>query len=1824
MSCSINYIQKQPLSESEKDRLQTIHIEIFKKAKESGNFRQFEGKLFSLKNGYGKAVNFVNSVNKEYNSSVAKLNTKSPGQVYLSVDVLPLSSEKQEVLFQKNVDNLSKEQVDFFKTVSENPLSEDIIYNLSSKDIILTGSLALSAQGTIYRDKEYGPHDLDFISPRMDENEVNSIILKKYPNAKKIYSFPKKEFKVMTYIIPPENTIVNSIKRDNKTKVVFYNLKNNKGDIVGDYNSNTDGSEESFGEKAIIVDIFLDKRDKKIINYDFKTKDGRNKSISLVGSKSIFDAKDKLNREKDKFDKSNFIKISPKTTSLIKEFLKKIGVNIQILESISVNGVKQDANGVALISQSLIQVVQGKEDVALTEEAMHFAVEIIEQKDPKLFNTLLRDINTYKTFKQVLVDYGKDSNYQTPQGSPDIRKLKKEAIGKVLAEVVVNKSEDLDESPELIAKTQSWWKDIIDFLKGLFLKSGFDIAAMKIISGEEIGTVEDIRNKEGIFLQKESQDELYNKLKDINSQIEKKNEEYYINGKKVARRVTSLVKDWYERRFKSNELTKSEFAKAVDDLKAEKGTAGHSDLEHAFHVFVADDGSLRETSLDDDSYISQLNPDDKDMYILLRNNLQERLKSFAQGTKFLSEIAVHDPKRDLAGTIDFLAITPDGKVSILDWKFMDLNIDKYEDVPWYKVNAWRQQMEQYKIILEKVYNVKPKDFDQTRMIPIKAVYSEGNKKENILPSLLSIKIGDVVVKNITEDYLIPVGLEEEKTGYEEIDALLEKLNALYRKLSDKKVLPNEKVSKAEQLNSLFKAIRQLQMKQNITPLLKQAKLLNKEIQNLIKRYDENWKGKEANSFTDEQINDFYEEIETAENALEFYTTLDTELSFLFQGELSPEDKATKEELRDAADNARYLSKKLNSSGEKFIEDFVAGKEGVQNILTPEKVIKGVSRWFSSTSNLQIKALETLYKKANRIFAYSSMDTLDETKKLKNIKEGYDKWASSKGLTSKNYFDIIKKSNSNELIDEFNPKFFDELQSKINDKDFKWIKENIDKEAHKIAIKEALEEEIQRIKNKARIGTEEEVDREINIEISKAKQLFNISTVTSPGWLLYDIVKKHPNREKWETSEWKELNKAENLPAFEFYKYIRERNEYYRSIGYLSKQDSSRIFLPYIRKGLLEKLVMGGNVSLGEQFLRSVSIDEGDVGYGKIDPLTGRPIDTIPVYFTRKIEGEISEDLFRNMALYNEMAIRYKYLNTIESQARALVNVERNKKAIATSLFGKTVYKDGKLQYTPDNNENAKLVDDMVKAIIYGQKYIQSETFDQLLGTLGDFGERANKKMGIKILPENLSGRQISVNKVITNLNNAFQLNALGLNPLSALSNFLGGSFQSIINAETYFTKSDFTATELWLAGAKMTGQDGKKMIASLEYFLPLTDNYNKEIAKTLSINKLSQENIQEFLMILMRKSDWFVQTTNFYTFLKNSIIQDGKVMNVREYLRNQPEFKDMYSGTSEERKQRKEKFESEVKRLLEEKGVNKLSKLENGELVIPGVDRKSDSVIELRRKVQQLNKDALGNLSEDDLRTINLNIFGKSFMLFKNWIPRLVDVRTGNLKYNSASDAYEWGRMRMLFRVISENVLGSLGNLTNSLQANDKGVDFLRQLYEKKKSDYQIDTGKDLNMSESQFIDLVRKNLKAQITDVVFMLTLLSLYLALKANAPDDDEDEHVKNSYKYMLRATDKIKDELAYFYDPTSFTSLVSTGIFPSVALITNFKKLLVNFGIENYALATGNEELAEKTHVIKYVMKTFPVANQALGILPIFYPELAKDLGIKPQSQARPLSL
>jgi hypothetical protein len=753
-------------------------------------------------------------------------------------------------------------------------------------------------------------------------------------------------------------------------------------------------------------------------------------------------------------------KASAKTIAIVNDFLKRIGVDVKGVKQVVVDGVKLDANAVANLTQKLVQVVEGKEATALPEEAMHFAVSIIKQTNPALYKKLMGEINKYRILKDVFIEYSTNANYKGKDGKPDVIKLKEEAIGKVLAEVVINKSEGSTEKPELLENVQSWWKQILEYFKGLFATSGFDQVAMDILSGKDIGTAEDIV-EDGVFLQQagqSKQDQIIDNIKAVNSKITKLPNQggYAFNGKKIGRRVSDLVEDWYERRFKNKDLTKSEFQTAVDDLKAEKGTAGHADLEYAFDLFVNSDGLLKSPAeineaIKNDDYTSLLNKDDNDMYITLRDNLLDRLRSFPVGTKFLSETTVYDAKRDIAGTIDFMAITPEGKVNILDWKFMDLDIDKYTDIPWYKVNAWNTQMEQYKYIINNAYNVKNENFEQTRMIPIKAVYSKANAKKNILPKLLDVRIGDVNVKNIQEDFLIPVGLEAEKTNVEEIDTLLEKLNAIYKKLSETKVLSEEKQSKAEQLNALFSAIRQLQMKQNIAPLIYQAKILNKQVSDIINKYTTQFKGKDAKSFDQNQISDFAQSLGTSLESLETYIDLDTQLDFLFEGkELTEEDSQLEKDLRKSANEARKFKEQLKKVDKEFTNDIIGGSENINNLSSPEKIVRGITKFLGNTATIQLKGLETLFKKANKAFAFSGMDTFTEVKKLTELKDEYQKWATSKGLSAKNMFDIIKKKNKNELIDEFNPEFYKELKSAINkdSRDFAWIRDNVDQQAYK--------------------------------------------------------------------------------------------------------------------------------------------------------------------------------------------------------------------------------------------------------------------------------------------------------------------------------------------------------------------------------------------------------------------------------------------------------------------------------------------------------------------------------------------------------------------------------------------------------------------------------------------------------------------------------------------------------------------------------------------------------------------------------------------------------
>lgn len=1344
------------------------------------------------------------------------------------------------------------------------------------------------------------------------------------------------------------------------------------------------------------------------------------------------------------------------------------------------------------------------------------------------------------------------------------------------------------------------------------------------------------------------QDELANKIETINGvnivKVDGKDEKgeetnwYEINGKKVLNRVTDLAKKFYEIVFRDKKITETEFSKTLNEEKRKFGVMGHKMFEEAKASLTDDQGYLLSTEKDDGAFTASLSENQREVYKVIKDYLRDKMNDVAQknpGVRFFSEKIVYSPNTrpgGEAGTIDFLYITKEGKVGILDWKFININEQHSQDVPWYKRKAWKIQLDEYRKILEKSYGVNSNNIIEASAIPILMKVETPNSivDGKRIINIGNIQIGNVNTKLETRGYLIPVSLDYISTGYKNIDKLIERLNGLYDKISNREVKTDEEATqKIEQLTELFRGIRDLQMKLSFKSILTFAETNKKDIESFITNLKE-LIGNENESLDEAKKSEISKAIDEAKEELKTFEDIDLYIDELLneKEELSDEDKEIVEMVKTVTYDVRKNEKKLEEVEKEFLQKIIAEPHGIDRLFNVERVVTGLRRWFGDTSGIPIKTLSIIYKLRNKAKNNTDFEVTEENKKLESIKEEYVKWATSKGLSIKNMFDgIIKKKDKNELIDEFNPDFYKRLREAIENKDREWIYKNVDIDALKEYLDKKLEAELQRIENRNYSGTEEEIAQYKDSLIEKAYKMYDLENMNSYAEFIYDNVKKFPDRNKWESNEYKFLK--QNPAAFKFYKYIVDRNNYYEEIGYISAKEA-RVFLPYVRKSLTEKLIFGGDVKLGEQFLNSIAIDETTFGYGSIDPITKEPINTLPKYFVSAIENQsdISTDLFKTIALYNEMAIRYKYLSDIEGQVLHLLRTEKTKKVMQTTLFG-NVKRDpytGEVREISDD-ANFKLVQAHVNAIMYDRKVTEDK--DIKLGTIGKAFSKINKMFGYDIFPTDLEGKSISLNRTIDANNRFFQQKILGLNVLSSISNLLGGSFQSIIAAGKYFSKTQFIAAEFRLTASKLNREDGKYIMGMIKYFMPLTESENRRLIKELSLSKLSQENIQDFLMSLMRNSDNFVQTSIFLAMLDNLIVKDGTIQNAREYLRKTDrDYNRRYDEnvSEEERKQIEKQFEEKLKNLIEQNHIKKFVRIEGDSIKIDGVDRNSDSIKNIRNIVQNLSKDALGNATEDQTRLINLSIYGKSFMIFKNWIPRLVDVRFGELHYNNAFDAYEWGRFRTFIRFLAQDVKESGLILLKSLAlmdgtASNKSIDAITKLYYKKMEEYEAATGEKLNMTREEFIDMVRQNIRSQMRDFLFYIGLMSAWLlASTSGGSGDDKDKRAKNRHKFLVRALDKISDEVGFFYNPLSFQNIVNGSPFPALGNISDGLRLMEHTLYQTMGVVLGDEKLQKKAHPLKYLGKTFPLSNQVISYLPLAFPDLSKDLGIQISTQSR----
>ncbi len=207
-------------------------------------------------------------------------------------------------------------QINIEEALKKDKFGEIIVDTLSKQGFILTGSTALSEQGTILRPDENPLHDIDWVSP-FSRSETLDRFLSVYPDAVKVREIIEEQEGIVTdsYVIAPEgHSIKNYVSNDYNGKIVIqsYDVVNSKGKTVGTYrleqNEVGKNIEVAKGVEAKVIDLFSYKNyatQNQNQPFSYKTNDG--KQIQLANWKNTFTAKLKFGRYKDIWDYNRYV-----------------------------------------------------------------------------------------------------------------------------------------------------------------------------------------------------------------------------------------------------------------------------------------------------------------------------------------------------------------------------------------------------------------------------------------------------------------------------------------------------------------------------------------------------------------------------------------------------------------------------------------------------------------------------------------------------------------------------------------------------------------------------------------------------------------------------------------------------------------------------------------------------------------------------------------------------------------------------------------------------------------------------------------------------------------------------------------------------------------------------------------------------------------------------------------------------------------------------------------------------------------------------------------------------------------------------------------------------------------------------------------------------------------------------------------------------------------------------------------------------------------------------------------------------------------------------
>lgn len=1547
------------------------------------------------------------------------------------------------------------------------------------------------------------------------------------------------------------------------------------------------------GEKG---SFFIDPSDKLVDAYFTKYKqDEQNK---LINEASALQEAERARGEYTEEQRGEFFqkeKQSPKESNeqidtKIKNFLSSIGVNIQVLSNVrDRDGNLLDAVAKADMLNKIIQVAEGRADITtLSEEAAHFFVEMLGTENA-LYKEMYNQITGYKIYKQTVDQYKDIKMYRNADGTINFDKIKKEAIGKLIMAHII-KNETGEEVSDKINTVKKWWTKVWDFIKKVFkvaTTNPFQTAAESITTGDtsQLDTQKQLSDEE--FLQAtpttsvNSADYSTNKLiadqdrikldDSIDPATGEKKHIYNVDGKSVVddegkgRSVNSVYVDkWYKERFPTD--NRSERQKMIDSLKADEGTKIHKDMEDIIRRYFDKNGDRRASALTKKTISTNA-----DVYQKLETYFTDLLKQYSDPkTKFLTEVKIHDSKKNVAGTIDLVIILPDGSVDIYDWKSQELSKGQ-DELKWFKAPAYRIQMEEYKKILTKEYGFSK--FNKLRAIPISTEYLYTREVGGLmLKQLKNIEIGnaDPALTPQNKNYLLPVVMLYESTGNENLDDLIIKLNAIYDMLSSKKVKASEKNLKSEELNDLAKTIRDLQVRKD----------LNSFIDNGLFELNKYKKKLDANEFTIYDIGDAIKTMRVYAESQQYLQEQLMEITKQINATSEPTTKqyltGLKDQFQDMIGNATYILDKLKYR-RKELADVYARSEGINTLLNAEKSMDWFKRNFRSTSTLDTAAMQTFYKTLRKAQGIRDRNVLTNLDELKDLEQAYTQWAAINGKSGTDMFEYLLQFDDDGkwnggLLNIYSKDYFKQRDKALKNNDFAWFKANteFDQDAYDTARLEQI-----KLLEERYPGTEEKIkqkrDKALLAWDEKHSVKYDFAYINKYNTFIKPAAKWHSDKYKF---IYQKNGKGEyvNKPLKDAYEYFQKLTRRAADLGMID--GFSARFIPSI---------LSGTEFNPSKILDDIRV-QSDQGFSNIDELTGDLRKEIPVYYTKEIEDvkRKSKDLFKVFGQWAVHIENYQAMSDIEDISEMLLEIENEKQSYAENQFGKI----NKTKKINKNETNAEVLENHINYYLYGR---------EVAGNI-------DKAIEIK-------GKEYSAVKGVKKGLRYFAMKTLGLNVLSGTATFVGGT------ANAFFIGSKrliFTEGE-WVQGVKdYSSKDEVTMAAIYQFGLTVEDETNKKL-RELSVEGVMKHATSDHLMFIQRTGDKWATLPVSAAMLRTYMIgTDGKLVNIRNYVKAKNNYDNFYNLSMAEQKSLRDKMEAEVTELSDTKSLKATAKIENGKLVIPGMTGNVENTTAFRGAVQKTIKQIIGNASRQDINQIRMSVAGSIMMQFRSWMPQMMTERFGDMTYDMDMETWQYGKARLFFKhLANKNILPLIGELTVGFGTNtiEKAKERYREFLIRLKEEGKINEDSEF-MTEAEFIDMYVGNLRSMMRELMMWLGFASL-LFWAVGGGDDDEDK--SGARKWIAKALRKYNNEFGFYYSPSEFTSMLKSPV-PILGLLTDTEDLISNTIGQGVGFLRDDEEQMKKNHPLKYINKILPITKELQSTYALFDDDFRKSFDIK----------